>query len=279
MAVNQKKVKIANSVRQLEAALENRKNIVGLVPTMGALHAGHMSLVRKAKSECDTVAVSVFVNPTQFNDKNDLANYPRTLEADCKKLQAEGCDIVFAPSVTEIYPEGWKRPEYDLGGLDKVMEGVCRPGHFAGVTEVVGRLFDLVAPERAYFGEKDFQQLAIVRRMESLRGNKVQIVSCPIVRGNDGLALSSRNALLSADSRRVAPNIYKTLLKMTEMDMGARELEEWGEKELSRWFKVEYVRIVDKITLQQCDRFDSRAQACVAAWAGNIRLIDNMSGK
>lgn len=259
--------------------MANRKSVVGLVPTMGALHSGHMSLVRKAKSECETVVVSIFVNPTQFNDKNDLANYPRTLDADCKKLQAEGCDIVFAPSVSEIYPEGWVTPVYDLGGLDKVMEGVCRPGHFSGVTEVVGRLFDLVAPQKAYFGEKDFQQLQIIRRMESLRGNKVQIVPCPIVRGDDGLALSSRNALLSADARRIAPNIYATLVKMSEMDMNARELEKWAEDELSKWFKVEYVRIVDKNTLQQCGRFDSSAQVCVAAWAGNIRLIDNMSGR
>ncbi len=264
---------------QLQVALADRKGIIGLVPTMGALHSGHVSLVKKAKSECDVVAVSVFVNPTQFNDKNDLANYPRTLELDCEKLQGEGVDIVFAPPVEEIYPEGWVRPIYNLGDLVKVMEGACRPGHFEGVTEVVGRLFDLVKPDRAYFGEKDFQQIAVVKCMEAQRGNKVMIVPCPIVRGDDGLALSSRNVLLSAEYRRLAPNIYRTLTALYDLPGNARELEKWAEEKLSEWFKVEYVQIVDKQTLQKCDKFDANAQVCVAAWAGNIRLIDNMSGK
>ncbi|MBR5818845.1 MAG: pantoate--beta-alanine ligase, partial [Alistipes sp.] len=190
-------MKVVNTVAALHAALADcPKEGLGFVPTMGALHAGHRSLVERARKENDTVVVSVFVNPTQFNDKNDLKNYPRTPEADCTILEAAGADIVFMPSVEDIYPEPDTRV-FDFGLIDKVMEGATRPGHFNGVAQVVSRLFALVNPRRAYFGEKDFQQIAIIKAMVEQLAIDIDIVECAIVRGEDGLALSSRNELLT----------------------------------------------------------------------------------
>ena len=204
-------MKVVNTVAELNAALAPLKREgVGFVPTMGALHAGHRSLVERARRENDTVVVSVFVNPTQFNDKNDLKNYPRTPEADCAILEAAGADIVFMPTVEVIYPEPDTR-QFDFGMVDKVMEGATRPGHFNGVAQVVSRLFALVNPARAYFGEKDFQQIAVIKAMVEQLAIDIEIVECAIVRGEDGLALSSRNELLTPEHRAAAPHIYATI--------------------------------------------------------------------
>ena len=206
---------ITNS-EELRRALGSRnRSGIGFVPTMGALHAGHRSLVERARRECATVVVSVFVNPTQFNDKTDLKNYPRTPEADLRLLEEVGADYVFMPSVEEVYPEPDTRT-FDFGMIDKVMEGATRPGHFNGVAQVVSRLFDLVKPAKAYFGEKDFQQIAVIREMVRQLRIPVEIIPRPIVRGEDGLALSSRNTLLDTDHRTAAPYIYKVLKAAVE---------------------------------------------------------------
>ncbi len=200
-------MQVFNRGAELSAALGNEKVLTGFVPTMGALHEGHVSLVERCRRECRRVVVSVFVNPTQFNDPADLRSYPRNLEADLKLLEAAGADFVYAPSVEDVYPEPDTR-QFDLGQTDKVMEGAHRPGHFNGVAQVVSRLFAIVQPDKAYFGEKDFQQIAVIRAMVRQLQIPVQIVPCPIVRGADGLALSSRNALLTAEHRAAAPQIY-----------------------------------------------------------------------
>ena len=203
-----KTVTSVKALREVLSAVDSTG--IGLVPTMGALHAGHRSLVERARRENATVVVSVFVNPTQFNDKNDLRNYPRTPEADCALLEAAGADVVFMPSVEEMYPVPDLR-QYDFGRIDKVMEGATRPGHFNGVAQVVSKLFAMVQPARAYFGEKDFQQIAVVKSMVAQSGFPLEIVECGIVRGDDGLALSSRNALLDAAHRAAAPDICRAL--------------------------------------------------------------------
>ena len=254
---------------------------VGFVPTMGALHAGHRSLVEKARKECETVVVSVFVNPTQFNDKNDLKHYPRTPEADEALLEAAGADIVFMPSVEEIYPEPDTRI-FDFGQIDKVMEGATRPGHFNGVAQVVSRLFDMVNPAKAYFGEKDFQQIAVIKAMVAQLGLKLEIVECPIIRDEDGLALSSRNTLLTADHRAAAPHIYATISKCAErmQTMSPAELKKWvkAEVESNPLLKVIYFQAVDALTMQEVTTWEQskRIQGCIAVQAGEIRLIDNV---
>jgi pantoate--beta-alanine ligase len=248
---------------------------------MGALHEGHLSLAARARKENDMVVVSIFVNPTQFNDQSDLANYPRTLQADADKLKASGCDLVFAPSVKEMYPEKDTRT-FDFGLLDKVMEGAFRAGHFNGVAQIVSKLFDVVQPRRAYFGEKDFQQLAIIRYMAQKLQYSIEIVGCPIVREADGLAMSSRNVRLTPAQRRIVPVIAQTLLASrgkivhTPLD----ELKQWVTDTINQTegLKVEYFEIVDKNTLQAADIFRVNAlQGCIAVHAGNIRLIDNIS--
>lgn len=278
-------MKAFTQVRQLREALASeRGRKIGFVPTMGALHAGHLSLMERARRECDVVVVSVFVNPTQFNDKQDLKNYPRTPEADARLVEGAGVDYVLFPSVEEIYPEPDTRV-FDFGEVDKVMEGATRPGHFNGVAQVVSRLFAIVEPDRAYFGEKDFQQIAVVRAMVSQLGLKVEIVDCPIVREKDGLALSSRNALLDAPHRAAAPEIYAALRE------AASKVGEMGPEELSAWttaridsnplLKVIYFQAVDALTMQPVKRWDDcdRIQGCVAVQAGNVRLIDNIKLK
>ena len=224
-----KEMKIFTSVKELRAALDRvEPSGIGFVPTMGALHAGHRSLVERARRENDTVVVSVFVNPTQFNDKNDLKHYPRTPEADARTLEEAGADFVLMPSVEEIYPEPDTRV-FDFGQIDKAMEGATRPGHFNGVAQVVSRLFDIVRPARAYFGEKDFQQIAVIRAMVAQLNLSVRIVECPIVRGEDGLALSSRNQLLDAEHRAAAPHIYAPLRRAVEpsREMDPAALKAW----------------------------------------------------
>ncbi len=257
---------------------------VGFVPTMGALHAGHRSLVEKARRECKTVVVSVFVNPTQFNDKNDLRNYPRTPEADAAVLEAAGADYVLMPSVEEIYPEPDTR-EFDFGQVDKVMEGATRPGHFNGVAQVVSRLFAIVEPKKAYFGEKDFQQIAVIKAMVKQLGLDVEIVECPIIRDVDGLALSSRNTLLTPEYRAAAPHIYEVISQCAAKSekLSPAELTEWviEQVEADGLLKVIYFQAVDATTLQQVASWDEspRIQGCIAVQAGEIRLIDNVKIK
>ena len=253
---------------------------VGFVPTMGALHAGHRSLVERARKENATVVVSVFVNPTQFNDKNDLRRYPRTPEADARLLEEAGADMVLMPSVEEIYPEPDTRQFY-FGQIDKVMEGATRPGHFNGVAQVVSRLFDIVKPARAYFGEKDFQQIAVIRAMVAQLHLPVEIVECPIVRDEDGLALSSRNQLLDSAHRAAAPHICATLRAAVEKShsLSPAELETWviAEVERNPLLKVIYYQSVDATTLQKVGDWSApRIQGCIAVQAGPIRLIDNI---
>lgn len=275
-------MKVVNRVADLNAALANcPKSGVGFVPTMGALHAGHRSLVERARKENDTVVVSVFVNPTQFNDKNDLKNYPRTPEADCAVLEAAGADIVFMPSVEDIYPEPDTRV-FDFGLIDKVMEGATRPGHFNGVAQVVSRLFALVNPARAYFGEKDFQQIAVIKAMVKQLSIDIDIVECPIVRGEDGLALSSRNELLTAEHRQAAPHIYATISQASAKmaSMTPAELTEWmiATIDSNPLLKTIYFEAVDALTMQKVENWSDseRIQGCVAVQAGDIRLIDNI---
>lgn len=278
-------MKVVNNVAALHAALaECPKEGIGFVPTMGALHAGHRSLVERARRENDTVVVSVFVNPTQFNDKNDLRNYPRTPEADCAVLEAAGADIVFMPSVEEVYPEPDTRL-FDFGQIDKVMEGATRPGHFNGVAQVVSRLFDLVKPRRAYFGEKDFQQIAVIKAMVAQLGIDIEIVECAIVRGEDGLALSSRNELLTPEHRKAAPHIYATIRQCSEKmaTMSPEELTEWVVKTIDSnpLLKTIYFEAVDARSMQRVERWSDseRIQGCCAVQAGDIRLIDNIKIK
>lgn len=275
-------MKVVNRVAELHAALANcPKEAIGFVPTMGALHAGHRSLVERARRENQTVVVSVFVNPTQFNDKNDLRNYPRTPEADCAVLEAAGADIVFMPSVEDIYPEPDTR-EFDFGLVDKVMEGATRPGHFNGVAQVVSRLFDLVRPARAYFGEKDFQQIAVIKAMVEQLSIDIEIVECAIVRGEDGLALSSRNELLTPEHREAAPHIYATIKQCAEKmaTMNPAELTEWviSTIDSNPLLKTIYFEAVDARTMQRVESWQEseRIQGCCAVQAGNIRLIDNI---
>ena len=278
-------MKVVNTVAALHAALADcPKEGLGFVPTMGALHAGHRSLVERARKENDTVVVSVFVNPTQFNDKNDLKNYPRTPEADCAILEAAGADIVFMPSVEDIYPEPDTRV-FDFGLIDKVMEGARRPGHFNGVAQVVSRLFALVNPRRAYFGEKDFQQIAIIKAMVEQLAIDIDIVECAIVRGEDGLALSSRNELLTPEHRAAAPHIYATIKQCAEKmaTMTPAELTEWVIKTIDSnpLLKTIYFEAVDAKTMQKVEAWSDseHIQGCCAIQAGEIRLIDNIKIK
>lgn len=278
----QKEMKVFKSVKELRAELDRRERSgIGFVPTMGALHAGHRSLVERARRENATVVVSVFVNPTQFNDKNDLKHYPRTPEADVRLLEEAGADFVLIPSVEEIYPEEDTRL-FDFGRIDKAMEGATRPGHFNGVAQVVSRLFDIVRPARAYFGEKDFQQIAVIRAMVAQLALPVEIIDCAIVRGDDGLALSSRNTLLDEAHRAAAPHIYATLkaAAVNSQQMSPAELKAWVRNEVERnpLLKVIYYQSVDAATMQEVDAWSDsdRIQGCIAVQAGPIRLIDNI---
>lgn len=275
-------MKVISRVEELHKALAQHDPAgVGFVPTMGALHAGHRSLVERARRDNETVVVSVFVNPTQFNDKTDLKNYPRTPEADCRLLEEAGADIVFMPSVEDIYPEPDTRT-FDFGMIDKVMEGATRPGHFNGVAQVVSRLFALVSPRRAYFGEKDFQQIAVIKAMVEQLSLPVEIVECPIVRGEDGLALSSRNALLDKEHRAAAPHIYEVLRQCAErsLTLSPAELTAWvvTEVEKNPLLRVIYFEAVDARSMQQVQAWSDspRIQGCIAVQAGEIRLIDNI---
>ena len=269
-----------------EAKQANRT--IGLVPTMGALHEGHLSLIRRARQENDLVVVSIFVNPIQFNNKEDLAKYPRTLEADCAAAASAGADIAFAPSVEEMYPEP-VTTVYRFGPIEEVMEGPRRPGHFSGVAVVVRRLFDLTQPTRAYFGEKDFQQIAIIRNLLEQIKYPIELVPCPIVRADDGLALSSRNMRLSPEARAVAPNIYATLVQAVEMSEyeDVESVRDWVLDTLSTFhevnslpsglrFEPEYFEIVNDTTLQPINDWNDApgVVGCIAVWLDGVRLID-----
>ncbi len=266
---------------------KSENKTIGFVPTMGALHNGHLTLVRRAVAENDICIVSVFVNPTQFNDKNDLANYPRTLEADAALLTEAGCACVFAPTPDEMYnaDEMTNRFEFDFGGLDQVMEGKFRPGHFNGVVQVVSKLFRLVRPDRAYFGEKDFQQLAIIRRMTKLMNFPIEIVGCPIVREESGLALSSRNALLTPEQRQTAVHISAVLQESTQfaLETSVGELHDAVVAAINakEGLETEYFDIVDGHTLQSIERWDDAEYVvgCITVYCGKIRLIDNIRYK
>lgn len=276
---------IIRTVEQLRNAVAEAKAqgaVVGLVPTMGALHAGHLSLMERARMECDIVVVSDFVNPTQFNNAQDLLTYPRTEKADCEKMEKAGVDIAFIPSVEEIYPEPDTRV-FDLGPVAEVMEGEMRPGHFNGVAQIVSKLFAFTEPDKAYFGEKDFQQIAVIRRMAELEGFGLEIVSCPILRHDDGLAMSSRNVRLDEHSREVAPAIYKALKASVDFaqDHTVAETEKFVVDKIESHpeLKVEYFKIVDAKTMQALApdlRPATGMVGCVTVWCGDVRLIDNI---
>ena len=286
---HRERMKVFKKIVDLQNALfDERKQgkNVGLVPTMGALHEGHASLVRRSVSENEVTVVSVFVNPTQFNDKNDLKNYPRDLEADCRLLEACGADYVLAPEVEEMYPTPDTR-HFEFPPVSTVMEGAHRPGHFNGVCQVVSRLFYIVRPDRAYFGEKDWQQIAVVKAMVRQLGLGVQIVECEIGRDDDGLARSSRNTLLSADERAIAPAIYKAL-KDSLTYAKKHTLKETHDKVVADINKVdgldvEYFSIVDGNTLQDVAEWEDSAYivGCITVYCGKtpIRLIDHIKYK
>ena len=277
-------MKIVKGINELKGYLIDSKRNgkrIGLVPTMGALHKGHLSLVERCVRENDICVVSVFVNPTQFNDKHDLETYPRTLEADCALLESAGCDFVFAPSVEEMYPEPDTRT-FDFGTVMQVMEGAKRPGHFNGVAQVVSKLFYIVEPDNAYFGEKDFQQIAVIRAMVKQLQIPVQINACPIVREADGLALSSRNTRLTPALRQKAPLIARTLQESKELaaTKSVREVIDYVVNTLNADpdLEVEYYEIVDGDSLVSIQDWKdtSYAVGCVTVYCGEVRLIDNI---
>lgn len=277
-------MKLYTTISSLQSALkeEHSKGLkIGFVPTMGALHQGHLSLVEKAGSLCDIVVVSIFVNPTQFNDKNDLANYPRSLETDMNLLSKVRCDYIFSPTVEEVYPVPDKR-QFGFGPLETVMEGKFRPGHFNGVAQVVSRLFEIVTPDMAFFGLKDFQQLAVIKELVRQMHFPVIIVPCEIVREADGLAMSSRNMLLLPEYRTIAPIIRKTLLDADAMSpqKSVAEVKDFVTRQLNatQLLQVEYFEIVDDTTLLPVTQWNEPGTkvGCIAVFAGKVRLIDNI---
>nr|WP_194313463.1 MULTISPECIES: pantoate--beta-alanine ligase [Escherichia] len=268
-------------LRQQIRRLRMEGKRVALVPTMGNLHDGHMKLVDEAKARADVVVVSIFVNPMQFDRPEDLARYPRTLQEDCEKLNKRKVDLVFAPSVKEIYPNGTETHTYvDVPGLSTMLEGASRPGHFRGVSTIVSKLFNLVQPDIACFGEKDFQQLALIRKMVADMGFDIEIVGVPIMRAKDGLALSSRNGYLTAEQRKIAPGLYKVLSSIADkLQAGERDLDEIiaiaGQELNEKGFRSDDIQIRDADTLLEISENSKRAVILVAAWLGDARLIDN----
>ena len=275
-------VKTINELISLVNELKADNKTIGFVPTMGALHEGHLTLVRQCVAENEVCIVSVFVNPTQFNNKADLEKYPRNVEKDAQLLEKAGCAYVFAPSADEMYSadELENTFEFDFGGMDRLMEGKFRPGHFNGVVQVVSKLFKLVQPDKAYFGKKDFQQLAIIHRMVRLMHFQVEIIDCPIVREASGLAMSSRNERLSASERDTAANIYRILNESRNLTdkMSPGELTQWVTDEVNNagGLSVEYFDIADRETLITIDRWQPESIGCIAVFCGEVRLIDNI---
>ncbi|HCL5072508.1 TPA: pantoate--beta-alanine ligase [Salmonella enterica] len=268
-------------LRQHIRRLRHEGKRVALVPTMGNLHDGHMTLVEEAKTRADVVVVSIFVNPMQFDRAEDLARYPRTLQEDCEKLNKRKVDFVFAPSATEIYPQGLESQTFvDVPGLSTMLEGASRPGHFRGVSTIVSKLFNLIQPDIACFGEKDFQQLALIRKMVADLGYDIEIVGVPIIRAKDGLALSSRNGYLTAEQRKIAPGLYQVMTRVADkLKAGERDREEMiaiAEQELNeKGFRADDIQIRDADTLLELTDSSKRAVILVAAWLGQARLIDN----
>jgi pantoate--beta-alanine ligase len=269
-----------DSIRKALKPFWDSKKTIGLIPTMGALHEGHMSLLKQAKQECDVVIVTIFVNPTQFNNSSDLDNYPRTIDKDLTLLSQENCDFVFLPTVKEVYPEDYENIEVDLSPIDEVMEGVHRLGHFEGVANVVSRFFKLLEPQKAYFGRKDFQQVAVVKETANQLNLPVEIVSVETMRASNGLALSSRNKRLSEEELVKASIIYKTFIYGKEL-VGQTSPKDAMNK-MKTYFEnssleLEYLDIVDPKTLQSLTQYwVPGATACIAAFCGEVRLIDNM---
>jgi pantoate--beta-alanine ligase len=278
---------IVQTIAELKACLNGEReqgHSVGLVPTMGALHAGHASLVERSVKENDVTVVSIFLNPTQFNDKKDLERYPRTLEADCELLEKCGAQVVFAPSVEEVYPEPDTRV-FSYPPTDAVMEGAFRPGHFNGVCQIVSKLFDYVEPDRAYFGEKDYQQICVIRRMVEDLKMDINIVACPVIREESGLARSSRNTLLSDEERQLAAHIYRVLSESRKQQMSVAETHDFVVREIDaiEGLKVQYFSIVDGLTLADVSTWDDAESVvgCITVYCGAvpIRLIDHIRYK
>lgn len=280
-------MQVIDSIAQLQETLRAERakgKRIGLVPTMGALHEGHASLVRRSVQENDITVVSIFLNPTQFNDPKDLERYPRTLDSDCAVLEECGAQIAFAPSVKEIYPEPDTR-HFSYPPTDTVMEGARRPGHFNGVCQIVSKLFMMTDPDRAYFGEKDYQQIAVIRRMVADLGFRVEIVPCPVIREASGLAMSSRNTLLTPDEKAIAPNIYRILSESKSQNLGVADTEQWVIDQLNSipGLEVEYYNIVNGDTLANVTAWDEADSivGCITVYCGKtpIRLIDHIRYK
>lgn len=278
---------IVHKISELQSQLQHERqqgHTVGLVPTMGALHEGHASLVRRSVSENDVTVVSIFLNPTQFNDKKDLERYPRTLEADCKLLEQCGAQIVFAPSVEEIYPEPDTR-KFSYPPTDSVMEGAMRPGHFNGVCQIVSKLFSYTNPDKVYLGEKDYQQIAVIKRMVEDLGFKLTIVPCPVIREESGLAMSSRNTLLTDAERAIAANIYRIMKESCNLNASVSETHDYVVENINAidGLEVQYFSIVDGETLMDVDSWQDTESVvgCITVFCGSkpIRLIDHIRYK
>lgn len=279
--------KRTNAISKRIKELKDSGATIGFVPTMGALHAGHLSLIKESKAQTDYTVVSIFVNPNQFNNKNDLLTYPRTIDIDLKMLREENCDIVFIPTVEEVYPEEDKRI-FDFGYIEKIMEGKHRPCHFNGVAQVVSRLFDIVKPHKAFFGQKDFQQLVIIRMLveKYMPESNIDIVACPIIREKDGLAMSSRNVRLNKEQRKLASEISQTLFeirdKIIDHKLHSKEqVLDYVSQKINNYdlMELEYFEIVDENTIKPIiDLQDNKKKvACIAVHVGTIRLIDNIT--
>ena len=280
-------MQVINTITQLKLFLDSERakgNTIGLVPTMGALHEGHASLVRRSVAENDITVVSIFLNPTQFNDPKDLERYPRTLKSDCAILQTCGAQVAFAPSVAEIYPEPDTR-HFSYPPTDSVMEGARRPGHFNGVCQIVSKLFQMTDPDRAYFGEKDYQQIAVIKRMKDDMKFRVEIISCPVIREANGLAMSSRNTLLTPGEKEIASNIYRILKESKTLGLSVANTHEWVVKNINdiNGLDVEYFSIVDGDTLADISDWlqASNVVGCITVYCGKtpIRLIDHIRYK
>ncbi len=276
---------VFNTVKDLKNHISSLKKdaSIGFVPTMGALHEGHLSLIKKAKAENDYVAVSIFVNPTQFDNTEDLIKYPQTLEKDLELLKSVACDLVFAPNASEIYKNNIQATSFDFGGIENEMEGKFRKGHFDGVGTIVKKLFEIVNPTKAYFGEKDFQQLQIIKKLIEIEKMPIEIIGCPIFRENDGLAMSSRNTRLTKEQREAAPFIYK-ILKKAKKKFGTKNADEvtkWVTKKFKKHpvLDLEYFIIADENSLKKSNKKENNKpqRAFIAVYAGDIRLIDNLA--
>jgi len=278
-------MKVFKTIKALQNQLKthHKNNTLGFVPTMGALHDGHLSLIKKAKEENDLVVVSIFVNPTQFDNKDDLEKYPKTLKNDLELLQTVDCDFVFTPDVREIYQKNITSTSFNFGGIENEMEGQFRQGHFDGVGTIVKRLFEIVKPNTAYFGEKDFQQLQIIKKLIEIEKLPIKIIGCAIHREKDGLAMSSRNARLTNEQREAAPFIYQTLKKVQKKfgTKNAKEVSKWVEEEFKKHpiLELEYFIIADEDSLKESVKKEknNNQRAFIAAYAGDIRLIDNLA--